>query len=595
MILTKRGVIKNAGANDRGQHVPASRNRTHNPRQPWAKRSTKVGEEKVALVPNHVSPLILFRNQTFRSLWVASMASNFGGLVQAVGAAWLMTSLSSSTNMVALVQGSVALPIVIFSLAAGVFADNFDRRRVMLIAQGFMFVVSVILTVLAFAGWLSPWLLLTFTFLIGCGTALHNPSWQATMGDIVSREELASAVSLNAMGFNMMRSIGPAAGGAIVAVAGAAVAFAVNALSYVAIILALLKWQSPSRDTRLPREPMGSAFAAGLRYVAMSPNLLRVILRGFLFGLSAVALLALLPIVVHDVLDATAFVYGVLLGCFGFGAVVGALLNARLRARFTNETIARAAFTLYAISCTVLAFSTFTVISGTALIVTGICWVLAMSMFNVTVQLSTPRWVVGRALALYQTGAFGGMAAGSLIWGMLAENAGSDVALLAASVMLIIGALVGLPLPLPAFSELNLNPVNRFKEPSTRFDLTYRSGPVLVMVDYEIAQEDVPQFLALMSQRRRVRIRDGAQQWALLRDLHDPDHWSESYHVPTWGEYIRHNERRTTADAALTDQLRAIHRGPERPKVHRMIERQAVPAHDDMPQKKVVEEPLKDR
>jgi len=538
-------------------------------------------------VPDRVSPLILFRNQTFRSLWIAALASNFGGLVQAVGAAWLMTSLSDSQNMVALVQGSVALPIMIFSLLAGVFADNFDRRRVMLIAQSFMFAVSVILTFMAFEGWLSPWLLLGFTFLIGCGTALHNPSWQATMGDIVSREELPSAVSLNSMGFNLMRSIGPAAGGAIVAIAGAAAAFAVNALSYIAIILALLRWKSPALDTRLPRESMGSAFSAGLRYVAMSPNLMRVILRGFWFGLSAIALLALLPVVVRETLHATAFVYGVLLGCFGIGAVVGALTNAQLRSRFNNETIARGAFIGFAVSCILLALSGLTVISGAALMLAGACWVLALSMFNVTIQLSTPRWVVGRVIALYQTGTFGGMAAGSLIWGVMAERLGAEAALLGASVLLVIGMLIGLRLPLPEFGGLNLDPLNRFKEPTTRFDLNYRSGPVLVMVDYEIAQSDVPAFLAAMSQRRRVRIRDGAQQWALLRDLHEPEHWSESYHVPTWGEYVRHNERRTNADAELSDRLRKLHCGQGSPVVRRMIERQAVPLRDDMLQKEI--------
>lgn len=536
-------------------------------------------------MPDRISPLILFRNQTFRSLWIAALASNFGGLVQAVGAAWLMTSLSESQNMVALVQGSVALPIMIFSLLAGVFADNFDRRRVMLIAQSFMFGVSILLTFMAFEGWLTPWLLLAFTFSIGCGTALHNPSWQATMGDIVSREELPSAVSLNSMGFNLMRSIGPAAGGAIVAIAGAAAAFAVNALSYVAIILALLRWKAPLRDTHLPREPMGSAFSAGLRYVAMSPNLMRVILRGFWFGLSAIALLALLPVVVRETLQATAFVYGIMLGCFGMGAVFGALTNAALRARFRNEIIARGGFVGFALSCVVLAVSTHPALSGGALMLAGACWVLSLSMFNVTIQLSTPRWVVGRVIALYQTGTFGGMAAGSLIWGIVADRGGPEVALVGASVMLLIGALIGLPLPLPEFSGLNLDPLNRFKEPDTRFDLSYRSGPVMVMVDYEIAQSDVPEFLAAMSLRRRVRIRDGAQQWALLRDLHRPEHWSESYHVPTWAEYVRHNERRTNADAELSDQLRRLHRGETPPEVHRMIERQTVPLRDDMLQK----------
>ncbi|WP_324754986.1 MFS transporter [Roseovarius sp. Pro17] len=533
-------------------------------------------------MPDRPSSLTLFRNQTFRSLWIAALASNFGGLVQAVGAAWMMTTLSDSPRMVALVQGSVSLPIMVFSLLAGVFADNFDRRRVMLIAQGFMFVVSVGLTIMAFQGLLTPWLLLAFTFLIGCGTALHNPSWQATMGDIVTREELPTAVSLNSMGFNLMRSVGPAAGGAIVALAGVAAAFAVNALSYIAIILALLRWKAPARDMHLPREPMGSAFSAGLRYVAMSPNLLHVILRGFWFGLTGIVLLALLPVVVRETLHGTAFIYGVLLGCFGVGAVGGALMNARLRERFKNEIIARGAFVGFAASCFLLAISSYASLSGAALALAGACWVLALSMFNVTVQLSTPRWVVGRALALYQTGTFGGMAAGSWIWGAMSERVGPSPTLALVAGLLIVGALIGLRLPLPESHGLNLDPLGRFKEPTLRFDLTYRSGPVMVMVDYEIDQSDVPEFLAAMSRRRRVRIRDGAQQWALLRDLQHPEHWSESYHVPTWGEYVRHNERRTQLDAELSDLLRRLHRGPNGPIVHRMIERQTVPLRDDL-------------
>jgi MFS family permease len=533
-------------------------------------------------LPTPTSPLALFGNRTFRSLWIAALSSNFGGLVQAVGAAWLMTTLSNSQSMVALVQGSVALPIMIFSLLAGVFADNFDRRRVMLIAQGFMFGVSVVLTVMALNGWLTPWVLLGFTFLIGCGTALHNPSWQATMGDIVSREELPAAVSLNSMGFNLMRCVGPAVGGVIVALAGAAAAFAINALSYIAIILALLRWQAPPRDTRLPREPMGAAFSAGLRYVAMSPNLLRVILRGFWFGLAGIALLALLPVVVRETLEGSAVEYGIMLGCFGLGAVGGALLNARLRARLSNEAIARASFVGFGCASLVLGLNTYDLLSGAVLLVAGACWVLALSMFNVTIQLSTPRWVVGRALALYQTGTFGGMTAGSLIWGLLADRTSPGLAMTLAAVLLMIGALAGVRLPLPEFAGLNLDPLGRFKEPALRFDLNYRSGPVLVMVDYQIAQKDVPEFLSVMSQRRRVRIRDGAQQWALLRDLEHPEHWSESYHVPTWGEYVRHNERRTQADGALFDRLLSLHRGEGSPVVNRMIERQAVPLFDDL-------------
>ncbi|OWY08881.1 MFS transporter [Thioclava sp. F34-6] len=534
-------------------------------------------------MPRSEPTLTVFRNQTFRMLWIATLASNFGGLVQAVGAAWMMTALTSSQSMVALVQASVTLPIMVFSLAAGVFADNYNRRKIMIVAQSFMLLVSVTLAILAYEELLTAPLLLAFTFLIGCGTALHNPSWQASVGDIVTRDELPAAVSVNSMGFNMMRSIGPAAGGLIVAIAGAAAAFAVNALSYVAIIAALFNWRPAMPPRSLPPEPLGPAFAAGLRYVAMSPNLIRVILRGFLFGLSAVAIQALLPLVVRDHLHGGAFGYGLLLGCFGLGAVFGALGNAQFRARFQSEHITRIGFLGFAASSAVLALSDSIVICAIAMLFAGICWVISLSLFNVTMQLSTPRWVVGRVLALYQTGVFGGMAGGSWLWGTMAETFDLQLALLCAAAMLVIGAGVGLLAPLPDSEYLDLAPLNRFKEPYLRLDLRQRSGPIMILVDYDIAQENVPDFLALMSERRRIRIRDGAQQWSLLRDLENPDIWTETYHVPTWVEYVRHNERRTQADRDVTDRLIALHKGEEPVRVHRMIERQTVSKHDDTP------------
>ena len=218
-----------------------------------------------------------------------------------------------------------------------------------------MLVVSVTLAIMAYQGWLTPWLLLGFTFMIGCGTALHNPSWQASLGDIVTRDELANAVSLNSVGFNLMRSIGPALGGFIIVVAGAATAFAFNAMSYLALILVLAFWKKASVERTLPREPFRQAATAGMRYVGLSPNLLRIILRGCLFGLTAVSVLALLPLVTKDLLAGSASTYGILLGCFGIGAVVGALTNARTRARFNTETIVRAAFVLMAIGVLLLA------------------------------------------------------------------------------------------------------------------------------------------------------------------------------------------------------------------------------------------------
>ena len=247
--------------------------------------------------PPRASLLTPLENPTFRAIWIATLGSNFGGLIQAVGAAWMMTSITASESMVALVQASVTLPIMVFSLASGAVADNFNRRQVMLVAQLFMLAVSVGLALAAWANLLSPWALLAFTFLIGCGTALNNPSWQASVADIVERPHVPAAVALNSVGFNLTRSVGPAVGGAIVAAAGAAAAFAVNALSYLGLIWVLVRWRPAIPVSTLPREDLGAAMGAGLRYVAMSPNLLTVMLRAFLFGLTSVAVMALLPLV----------------------------------------------------------------------------------------------------------------------------------------------------------------------------------------------------------------------------------------------------------------------------------------------------------
>ncbi|GHD98058.1 ABC transporter permease [Defluviimonas sp. 20V17] len=532
------------------------------------------------IVPERPSLLAVFRNPAFRALWTAALLSNLGGLIQGVGASWAMTSLTDSHALVALVQASTTLPIMLFALPAGALADSFERRRIMLTAQIFMLGISALLAVVAFLGMLGPYTLLAFTFLIGCGQALNNPSWQASMGDIIGKEDLSKAVLVNSMGFNMMRSVGPAIGGAIVAAAGAAMAFAVNAVSYVMLIFALFRWHPEPARRSLPREPLGRAIGAGLRYVSMSPHLLRLMGRGFLFGVAAVSVLALLPLVARELLKTGALGYGVLLGAFGVGAILGAFSNARIRARFSNETVVRGAFAGFAVATFALGQSTLFAIDCLVLLVAGASWVLALSLFNVTVQLSTPRWVVGRALALYQTATFGGMAAGAWIWGLVAQVHGIPAALTGTSAVLVIGVLVGLRWPLEELGGLNLDPLGRFSEPMLRLDIKPQSGPIMVMVDYEIAQQDVPAFLAVMSARRRIRRRDGAQQWALLRDLENPDIWTETYHVPTWTDYVRHNERRTQADAEVYERLLALHKGPGRPRVHRMIERQTVPSEE---------------
>lgn len=529
------------------------------------------------------SPLAPFRHADFRTLWSATLVSNFGGLVQAVGAAWLMTQLTDSATLIALVQASNTLPIMLLAIASGALADIFERKTLLLAAQSFMVVVSVLLALVAWQGWLTPWLLLMFTFLIGAGQALYNPPWQASMQDLVPRADLPAAVTLNSVGFNLMRSIGPAAGGFIVAAFGAAAAFAVNAVTYLPLLGALARWKPKIAPAAAPPEEFLPAMAAGLRYVALSPNLMRVMLRAALFGFAAITVMALLPLVAKSHPEGGSMLFGVMLGSFGLGAIIGAVLNPRIRARYDNENVVRLAFAGFALALVVLGQTGVLWLHLLAMLPAGASWVLALSLFNVTVQLSTPRWVVARALALYQTATFGGMAAGSWAWGAVAGTQGLSVALTSAGAVLAAGAVIGFWFRLPEFGTADLDPVNRFREPALRLDLRGRSGPIMVMIDYQIAQQDVPEFLRLMRLRRNIRRRDGARNWAMLRDLEHPELWSESYHLATWDDYVRHNLRRTKADDEVTVALVALHRGSGAPVVHRMIERHSVGPQDDMP------------
>jgi len=531
--------------------------------------------------PLPVGTFAPFQHRTFRLFWTASLISNIGVMVQTIGASWVMMTISGSAGLVALVQGMNALPVMLFALAAGALADNFDRRIVMLGAQVSMLASTVILALSIYFDWITPWMLLGLTFLIGTGAAVNNPSWQASVRDTVPRDTISAAVTLNNMGFNVTRSIGPAIGGTIVAGLGATLAFVFNAFTYLPIIWVLSRWKPDVAKSDLPREDFLAAMTAGLRYVSMSPNLLIVLFRTILFSSCAVVILALLPVVVRDLLGAGAFTYGGMLGIFGVGAILGAFINGRVRQMMVDETIIRVSCLVFMTSTVTLGLSTNIVLSFLALIPAGICWVITFSLFNISVQLSTPRWVVGRAIALYQMTNFGGIAIGSWLWGSLADASDVSTALVAGGIGLLVCAAAGLRFTVPPVVSLDMDPMGQFQEPTTSLDLKARSGPIFVMVDYRIPQEDIPEFLRLMTIRRRIRIRDGAQRWALLRDVENPEHWTESYHVPTWVEYIRHNSRRTKADAEVMEQLRKLHRG-EPPRVHRLIERQTVPPAEDI-------------
>jgi len=411
-----------------------------------------------------------------------------------------------------------------------------------------------------------------FTFLIGCGVAFNNPAWQASVGDIVPRQELTSAVLLNSASFNVTRSVGPALGGAIVVAAGAAAAFMVNTISYLGLIIVLWRWKPERVPSSLPRERLTAAMTTGIRYVALSPGILRVLMRGFVFGFTTVVILALLPLVARHLVQGNALVYGMLLGAFGVGAVLGALTSNRLRERIANELLVRMTFVAFSVCAITVAFSSSVLITSAALILGGVAWVIALSLLNTTVQLSAPRWVVGRALSLYQMAIFGGMALGSWLWGSIAEASSLESALLLAAAGMLLGVLVGYRVPLLSNEVLNLDPLNRWKEPAVALAIEPRNGPIAISIEHGISPAQTDEFLEVMTERRRIRRRDGALDWTLSQDLADPTRWFEHFEVPTWLDYVRFHTRTTQADAHISDRILSLQIDSAPPRVRRMLE-----------------------
>lgn len=516
-----------------------------------------------------------FRHRIFFAIWIASLVSNLGGLIQAVGASWLMTTLAPSAAMVALVQTSVALSVMLLSLPSGAVADILDRRRVMLVAQLAMLAVSVALATLTFLDRMTPWMLLSLTFLLGCGMAVYTPAWQSSVGEQVPREEIPAAIALNSLGFNIARTLGPALGGAIVAALGAAFAFLVNALSYLALIFVLAGWKRPQTPAPLPPESVTTAIKAGLRYARLAPIVRAVLVRSHVFSLVGSAVWALMPLIARDLLHGGALTYGLLFAGFGGGAVLGALATTQLRHRFRNEPLVRTATLVFATALVFVAFSRWTLLTLLALVAGGVAWVIVLATFTITIQTAAPRWVVGRAMAIYQMAVFGGMALGSWWWGLLAESASLHASIVTSAVGLTISALVGLRLAVPELRTLNLDPWRSWPAPEPQIALGPESGPVVVTVEYRIAAADREAFLLAMGELRRIRRRDGARRWTLMQDISDPPRWIERFHSPTWVEHLRQHHRFTVDDRQTQLQVLALHQGSEPPMIRHYLVRSA--------------------
>jgi MFS family permease len=512
------------------------------------------------------------RYSTFRRIWLASLLSNLGLLIQAVGAAWAMIQMTSSADKVALVQTALMLPVMLISMPAGAIADMYDRRIVALVSLSIALSGATALTVLAWLGRVTPETLLALCFVVGSGMALFGPAWQSSVTEQVPAETLPSAVALNGISYNIARSFGPAIGGIVVASAGAVAAFAANALLYIPLLVVLFLWRRTSEPSRLPRERLNRAIVSGVRYIANSPSIRIVLARTLVTGLIGGSVSALMPLVARDLLHGGAQTYGIMLGAFGMGAVIGALNITEVRKRMSGEAAIRACALSMGGAIAAVALSREPVLTAAALVIAGAVWMLAVALFNIGVQLSAPRWVAGRSLAAFQASIAGGIAIGSWGWGRLTDMVGVEAALLVSAALMLVSPLLGLWLRMPRVGARNED-AEVLADPEVQLSLTARSGPLVVEIEYRVAQDSARAFHNVMQEVQLSRQRNGAYGWSIARDIADPELWTERYHCPTWLDYLRQRNRSTQSERALHQLAMDFHLGPDSVRVRRMLER----------------------
>ncbi len=513
------------------------------------------------------------RETVFRRIWLTSVLSNFGQLILGVGAAWEMTRLTASASLVALVQTALMLPLMLVAVPAGAVADMFDRRRIAMTGLCFSAACGALLTTLAWLGLTTPWLLLAFCSLIGAGVALYSPSWQASISEQVKPEVLPAAIALGSISYNVARSFGPAVGGLIVLAAGAKTAFAINALCYLPLLTAFYFWKRRHVPSRLPPERIDRAIITGARYALHSKSVRTVLVRAFVFGFAGAAAAALGPLIAKNMLGGNASVYGIMLGSSGVGAVTGALAVGWISQRLSNEAVSRVTALIAGGAVLVVGLSHSVPLTCMGLFVAGAANIITIASFNIAVQLAAPRWVTARSLSLFSSALTGGIALGSVLWGVVASNWAVDDAVIASGVALCATPLLVFLFPLPQSLRGGAEAIELSHEPEVAMALTMRSGPVVIEVDYRVAADLARPFYDAMRKVQRSRMRNGAFNWSLSRDIADVDLWTERYQFPTWSDYLRTRERFTQADLDAQGAADAFIKAGAFKQVRRRLER----------------------
>jgi len=491
----------------------------------------------------------------FRWLWAGSVFSASGTFVQAVAGSWLMFELTGSNTWVGLIVASATLPLLFFSLTAGALADMFDRAKLMLIAQAVMGGAALAMAILTFLDLMGPGLLLTLGLVLGTGLALNLPAWQALVPDLVPRGLVASAVALNSAAFNAARAIGPALGGALIVAYGAEAGFAFNALSYVAIIVALVAigprlvertWEAP--------QSMRSAISTGIRFARFTPVFRNLMALVALFAVSSAVVQSVLPVHTEN-LGGGAAAYGLLYGAMGAGALIGAVIRPRI-GNWLNGSWVPYTISLFGGAGILLGVAPNLWVAGLAMMLAGLFWLLTLATLNATAQLMSPAWIRGRAMSIYTLAFAGMLPIGSILSGVVADQIGTRGSLVVFSSGAVVLGLVTPRFRVPHVDDVTTPEFTEPPAPTPHDEGVFEGGPVLVLNTWKIAESDLAEFTSVMNEVRRVRLSTGAYRWRLFRSTSDPTTLTELVVIQSWEEHLAQHRRTDDAAAQLLRRAR---------------------------------------
>jgi MFS family permease len=517
------------------------------------------------------SALAPFANPVFRMLWLCSLAANVSLWMNDVAAAWLMTSLSASPVLVALVSSASTLPMFIFGLPSGALADILDRRRYLVATQVWVAGVAVLSSLALMSGAMNPTLLLVLTFANGAGLAMRLPVFAAVVPELVTRTQLPAALALNGVAMNASRIIGPTLAGAIIANVGIVWVFGLNVLIAITTGFAVTRWKHERKASPLPGERFVGAIRVGLQYVWQSHRMHVVLLRVSIFFIQSTGLIALLPLVARQLHGGGAGSFTLLLACMGLGAISSAFLMPRLRERLAPDKLLTYGTMLQALMSMVVAWAPNVWIAAPAMILCGMTWLSVANSLSVSAQIGLPDWVRARAMSIYQMSLMGSSALGAAFWGQVASLTAVRTSIMLAAAFGLVMLFVLRHVRLDSLTEEDLTPMRTWTPPIATGLVDPKAGPVLVTIEYLIDEERVGDFRAVMQRSKRSRLQHGALAWELFRDSTNPRRFLEYFIDETWIEHLRRFDRVTAADVALREQRLAFHTGDKPPVISRYI------------------------